>query len=46
MDYYEPPKVEQVMYVEAEEEGQMENVKRGVRSAYGKVAKSNKQQQS
>lgn len=44
MDYYEPPKSEHVMYVNATQEccqSTCEDVKRSVRSAYGKVASSN-----
>lgn len=44
MDYYEPPKTEHVMYINiAKEDNQSssEDVKRSVRSAYGKVASSN-----
>lgn len=49
MDYHEPPKVEHVMYVAVNQQNNKnipENVKRGVRSAYGKVAESNEKKGS
>jgi len=45
MDYYQPPKVEHVMYVDIQQQRE-ENVKRSVRSAYGSVAEAENQNKS
>lgn len=49
MEYYQPPKVEHVQYIEVknlQETKGFEDVKNEVRGAYGNVAKANKQNQS
>lgn len=49
MDYYQPPKIEHVVYVSMEQNKQVnqnESIKKSVRSAYGSVAEANNQKES